>query len=89
MYIPIPKQGDAKEGSNYMTIALISHPGKVVLKVLQEMPDTQDGFWKKRGTWDLVVIIHWLRECSKEFQKVSLCLIDYGKAFDCVGRGKL
>ena len=57
--IPIPKKGNAKECSNYHTIALISHASKVMLKILQarlqqyvnrELPDVQTGFRKGRGT---------------------------------------
>ena len=57
--IPIPKKGNAKECSNYHTIALISHAGKVMFKILQarlqqymgqELSDVQDGFRKGRGT---------------------------------------
>ena len=59
VFIPIPKKGNAKEGSNYRTIALISHASKVMLKILQarlqqyvnhELPDVQAGFRKGRGT---------------------------------------
>ena len=58
VFIPIPKKGNAKECSNYHTIALISHAGKVMLKILQarlqqyvshELPDVQAGFRKGRG----------------------------------------
>ena len=58
-FIPIPEKGNAKERSNYRTIALISHASKVMLKVLQarlqqfvnhELPDVQAGFRKVRGT---------------------------------------
>ena len=61
IYIPIPKKGNAKECSNYHTIALISHASKVMLKILQariqqymnrELPDVQAGFIKGRGTRD-------------------------------------
>ena len=61
VFIPIPKKGDAKECSNYRTIALISHASKVMLKILQarlqqymnhELPDSQAGFRKGRGTRD-------------------------------------
>ena len=54
-FIPIPKKGNAKECSNYCTIALISHASKVILKILQarlqqymnhELPDVQVGFTK-------------------------------------------
>ena len=59
VFIPIPKKGNAKECSNYCTIALISHTSKVMLKILQatlqqymnhELPDVQSGFRKGRGT---------------------------------------
>ena len=59
VFIPIPKKGNAKECSNYCTIALISHASKVMLKILQarlqqyvnhELPDIQAGFRKGRGT---------------------------------------
>ena len=59
IFIPIPKQGNAKECSNYHTVALISHARKVMLKILQakfqqymnqELPDVQVGFRKGRGT---------------------------------------
>ena len=61
VFIPIPKKGNAKECSNYHTIALISHASKVMLKSLQarlqqymncELPDVQAGFRKARGTRD-------------------------------------
>ena len=60
-FIPIPKKGNAKECSNYRTIALISHASKVMLKMLQarfqqyvnhELPDVQAGFRKGKGTRD-------------------------------------
>ena len=56
VFIPIPKKGNAKECSNYRTIALISHASKVILKILQarlqqhmncELPDVQAGFREK------------------------------------------
>ena len=61
VFIPVPKKGKAKECSNYCTIALISHAGKVMLKILQarpqqyvnrELSDVQAGFRKGRGTRD-------------------------------------
>ena len=61
VFIPIPKKGNAKECSNYCTIALISHVSKVMLKILQarlqqyvnrELPDVQAGLRKGRGTRD-------------------------------------
>ena len=69
VFIPIPKKGNAKECSNYHTIALISHTGKVMLKILQarlqqymngELPDAQAGFRKDRGTRDQIANIRWL-----------------------------
>ena len=71
VFIPIPKKGNAKECSNYCTIALISHASKVMLKILQarlhqyvnhELPDVQAGFRKSRGTRDQTANIHWIIE---------------------------
>ena len=79
--IPIPKKGNAKECLNYHTIALISHAGKVILKILQarlqqyvnrELPDVQAGFRKGRGTRDQIANIHWIMEKAREFQKTSI-----------------
>ena len=85
------KDGNAKECSNYHTIALISHASKVMLKILQarlqkymsqEHPDVQAGFRKARGTRDQIANIHWIIEKAKEFQKnIYFCFIDYAKAF--------
>ena len=78
VYIPIPKKGNAKECSNYCTIAFISHASKVMLKILQtklqqyvnhEFPDVQAGFRKGRGTRDQIANIHWIIEKAREFQK--------------------
>ena len=97
VFIPIPKKGNAKECSNYCTIALISHTSKVMLKILQarlqqyvnrELQDIQGGFRKGRGTRDQIVNIHWVIEKGGEFQK-NICFIDYPKAFDCVDHNKL
>ena len=81
----------AKEYSNYCTIALISHPSKVMLKILQarfqqymnlELSDVQAGFRKGRGTRDQIANIHWIMEKAKEFHKsIYFCFIDYAKAF--------
>ena len=93
-----PKEGNAKEGSNYHTIALISHASKVMLKILQarqqyvncELPDVQAGFRKGRGTRDQTANIWWIIEKAREFQKnIYFCFIDYAKAFDCVDHNKL
>ena len=78
VFIPIPKKGNAKESSNYCTVALISHASKVMLKILQarlqqyvncEFPDVQAGFRKGGGTRDQIANIHWIIEKAKEFQK--------------------
>ena len=99
VFIPIPKKDNAKECSNYHTVALISNASKVVLKILQarlqqyvnrELPDVQAGFRKGRGTRDQIANIHWMMEKEREFQKnIYFCFIDYGKAFDCVDHHKL
>ena len=77
-FIPIPKKGNAKECSNYRTIALISHASKVMLKILQarlqqyvnrELPDVPAGFKKGRGTRDQITNIRWIMEKAREFQK--------------------
>ena len=97
IFIPIPKMGNAKECSNYHTIALISHASKVMLKILQaslqqymnrELPDVQAGFRKSRGTRDQIANIHWIIEKAREFQK-NICFTDYAKIFDCVNHNKL
>ena len=81
VFIPIPKKGNAKECSNYLTIALISHASKVILKILQarlqqfmnrELPDDQAGFRKGRGTRDQIANICWIMEKAREFHKTSI-----------------
>ena len=99
VFIPIPKKGNAKEWSNYRTIALISHASKVMLKILQdwlqqymhhELPDVQAGFRKGRGSRDQIDNIYWIIKKAREFQKnIYFCFIDCAKAFDCVGHDKL
>uniref|UniRef100_A0A8B9XW52 Reverse transcriptase domain-containing protein n=1 Tax=Bos mutus grunniens TaxID=30521 RepID=A0A8B9XW52_BOSMU len=99
VFIPIPKKGNAKECSNYRTIALISHASKVMLKILQsrlqqyvncELPDVQAGFRKGRGTIDQIANIRWIMEKAREFQKnIYFFFIDYATAFDCVHHHKL
>ena len=78
IFILIPKKGNAKECSNYHTIALISHTSKVMLKILQarlqqymnhELPDVQAGFIKGRGTRDQIANIHWIIKNARDFQK--------------------
>ena len=94
VFIPIPKKGNAKECSNYLTIALISYASKVMLKILQarlqqyvngELLDIQAGFRKGRGTRDQIANICWIIKKGRDFQKnIYFCFIDYAKAFDCV-----
>ena len=81
VFIPIPKKGNAKECSNYCTIALISQASKVMLKILQamlqqymnhELPDVQAGFRKGRGTRDQIANIHMIMEKERKFHKKHL-----------------
>ena len=93
------KKGNAKECSNYRTVALIAHTSKVMLKILQarlpqymncKLPHVQVGFRKGRGTRGQIANIHWITEHAVEFQKnIYLCFIDYAKAFDYVDHNKL
>ena len=80
-FIPIPKKDNAKERSNYRTVALISHTNKVMLKILQarlqqyvnhELPDVQAGFRKGRGTRDQIANIRQIIEKAREFRKTSI-----------------
>ena len=90
VFIPITEKGNAKECSDYRTIALTSHASKVMLKILQarlqqyvnhELPDVQAGFQKGRGTRDQIANICWLMEKAREFQKnIYFCFIDYTRA---------
>ena len=99
VFIPILKKGNAKECSNYCTIALISHASKIMLKILQarlqqymihEFPDVTARFRKGRGTRNQIANIRWIIEKARDFQKnVYFCFIDYTKAFDCVDHNKL
>ena len=99
VFIPIPKKVNAKECSNYLTVALISHTSKVMLKILQarfqqyvnhELPEGQAGFRKGRGTRDQIANICWIIKKAREFQKnICCCFIDYAKAFDYVDHKKL
>ena len=91
VFNPIPRKGNAKECSNYCTIALISHASKVMLKILhtrlqqymnRELPDVQAGFRKGRGTRHQIANIHWIIKKAKEFQKnIYFCFIYYAKVF--------
>ena len=96
--IPIPKKGNAKECSNYLTIALISQASKEMLKILQaklqwyvnhECPDVQVEFRKGRGSRDQIANISWLIKKIEFWKKIYFCFIDYTKAFDYVDHNKL
>ena len=99
VFIPTPKKSNAKECSNYCTIALISHTSKAMLKILQgrlqqylnhEFPDVQPGFRKGRVTRVQTANIHWIIEKASEFQEnIYFCFIDYAKAFEYVDHNKL
>ena len=93
VFIPIPKKGNAKECSNYHTIALISQASKVMLKILQaglqqymnhELPNVQAGFRKGRGTRDPTANIHWIIKKARVPEKRSTFALLTAKAFDCV-----
>ena len=96
VFILIPKKGNAKQCSNYCTIALISHASKVTLKILQvrlqqyvnrELPDVQAGFRKGRGTRDQTANICWIIKKARQFQKnMYFCFIDYTKTSDCTSQ---
>ena len=86
VFIPIPKKGNAKECSNYRTIALISNTSKVRLQ--QYMNHELSGFRKGRRTRDQIANICWIIKKAREFQK-NICFIDYAKTFDCVDHNKL
>ena len=98
VFIPIPKKGNAKDCSNYRTIALISHASKVMLKIFQarlqqyvncKLPDVQSDFRKGRGIRGQIANICWIIKKAREFQKIYFCFIDYAKAFDYVDHNKL
>ena len=84
VFIPISKKGNAKECSNYCTIALISHASKLMLKILQarlqqymnqELPDVQAGFRKGRGTRDQIANILLDHQKSKRIPEKHLLLL--------------
>ena len=92
VFITIPKKGNAKECSNYRTIAFLSHASKIMLKILQarlqqyvncELPVVQAGFRKGRGTRDQIANICCIIKKAREFQKnIYFCFIDYVQAYD-------
>ena len=78
VFISIPKKGNAKECSNNLTIALISHASKVMLKILQarlqhyvnqELPNVQAGFTKCRGTRNQIANIYWITGKASELHR--------------------
>ena len=80
-FIPISKKSNAKECSNYCTVALISHASKIMLKILQarlqqyvncELPDVQAGFRKGRGTRDQIANIRWSWKKQESSRKTSI-----------------
>ena len=84
VFIPIPKKHNAKECSNYHTIALISYASKVMFKILQarlqqcvnhEIPAVQAGFRKGRGTRDQIANIRWIIEKAKRVPEKHLFLL--------------
>ena len=84
VFIPVPKNGNAKECSNYCKIVLISNASKLMLKILQarlqqyanhELQDVQAGFRKGRGTRDQIANICWIIKKPREFQKKHLLLL--------------
>ena len=99
VFMPIPKRGNAKECSNYCTIALISHASKVMLNILQarlqqyvnhELPDVQDGFRKGKWISNQIANTCWIIKKAREFQKnIYFCFTDCTKAFDSVDHNKL
>ena len=94
-----PEKGNAKECSNYHTIALISHASKLMIIILQarfqqymngELLGVQAGFRKGRGTRDQTVNIYWITKKAREFQKIIyFFFIDYARVFHCVDHNKL
>ena len=99
LFISIPKKGNAKECSNYLTIALISYASKMILKIIQarlqqyvnrELSDVQAGYRKGSRTRDQIANISWIIKKAREFHKnIDFCFIDYAKAFDCVDHNQL
>ena len=81
--IPIPKKGNAKECSNYHTIALMSHNSKIMPQILQdrlqqyincELPDVQAGFRNGRGTRNQIANIRWIIKSKRTPEKHLLLL---------------
>ena len=89
VFIPIPKKGNAKENSNYRTIALISHASKCSKfskpGFNSELPAVQAGFRKGRGTRDQISSIRWIIEKAREFQKnTHFCITHYASILSAI-----
>jgi hypothetical protein len=92
--IPIPKKGDLSKCSNYRTISLLNHTGKVLLMVLLNrlkhhldpyMSEEQAGFRKDRSTVQQILILRLLAEKAKRNGKrIYNCFIDFQEAFDTI-----
>jgi hypothetical protein len=92
--VPIPKKGDLSECSNYRTISLINHTGKVLLIVLlnrlkqqldPHLSEEQAGFRKDRSTVHQILILRLFAEKAKrQGKKIYNCFIDFQKAFDTI-----
>ena len=97
VFIPIPRKGNAKECSNYRTIALISHASKVILKILQARLQQYMNFQmfklvlEKAEEPEIKLPTSagsWKKQESSR-KNIYFCFIDYAKAFDCVDHNKL
>ena len=95
VFIPIPKKGNAKECSNYHTIALISHASKVMLKIIQdrpqqymnhELPDSQAGFRKGRGIRDQTCVPCIVRQILNQWTTREVHWIDRDRIWTQVQR---
>ena len=91
IFTPVIKKGNAKECSNYCTIAFITHASKVMFNIFQarlqqyvncELPDVQAGFRKGRGSRDKIANIRRIFKKARKFKK-NICFIGYTKTFDC------
>ena len=101
IFIPIPKKDNAKECSNYCTIAFMSHTSKVMLKILQarlqqyvnhELPDVQAGFRKGRGSRNPMATSFEIQKKEENYRgkkKIFFYFFDFTKAFDYVNHNKL
>ena len=99
VFIPVPRKGNAKECSDYCTIALISHASKVMLKILQarlqqyithELPDVQAGFRKVRGRRNQIANIRWIIERGRQLREApTSAYLTYMQNFHWAGRSTI